>query len=191
MQRRATIWILDAFQTLPSFGIEAITGLIPVHLHLQKLSGRSQLKAYSLSHNYILRLVLELNPSVSNTSHLLSLDVLTPKQRSMIKGLIVNIYNRFNEVSPSFDLFNREFSLDSCLIDIFHSHFYFTVLTNNVIKASNLIFISSTISQISLCQISLMLLLYPILASRIIQPHLSLSCRCSQQTYYQNDPSCG
>ena len=77
MQRRATIWILDAFQTLPSFGIEAIAGLIPVHLHLQKLSGRSQLKAYSLSHNYILRLVLELNPSVSNTSHLLSLDILT------------------------------------------------------------------------------------------------------------------
>ena len=86
MQRRATIWILDAFQTLPSFGIEAIAGLIPVHLHLQKLSGRSQLRAYSLPHNYILRLLLELNPSVSNTSHLLSLDILTQNKDLWSKG---------------------------------------------------------------------------------------------------------
>jgi len=43
MQRRAIIWILGAFKTSPSFGIEAIVGLIPIKLHLQKLSGRSQL----------------------------------------------------------------------------------------------------------------------------------------------------
>jgi len=41
MQRRATIWILDAFQTLLSFSIKTITGLIPIHLHLWKLSSRS------------------------------------------------------------------------------------------------------------------------------------------------------
>ena len=34
MQCRAAIWILGAFQTSPSFGIEAITELIPIHLHL-------------------------------------------------------------------------------------------------------------------------------------------------------------
>jgi len=43
----------------------------------------------------------------------------------MINGPIVDIDNRFNEVFPSFDLFNKEFSLGSCLIDIFHSHFLF------------------------------------------------------------------
>lgn len=69
MQRRATIWILGAFQTLPSFGIETIVGLISIHLHLQKLSGRSLLKAHSLPHNHILRLLLKSNSSVSNTSH--------------------------------------------------------------------------------------------------------------------------
>jgi len=43
----------------------------------------------------------------------------------MIKGLIVNMDNRFNKVFPSFDPFNKEFSLGSHLIVIFHSHFSF------------------------------------------------------------------
>ena len=55
MQRRAAIWILDAFCTLPSFGIETIIGLIPICLHLQKLCGRSQLRAHSLLYNHILK----------------------------------------------------------------------------------------------------------------------------------------
>ena len=41
MQRRAVIWILGAFKTFPSFSIEAIAGLMPINLHLQKLGGRS------------------------------------------------------------------------------------------------------------------------------------------------------
>ena len=41
MQRRAAIWILGAFKTFPSYGIEAIAGLILIKLHLQKLGGRS------------------------------------------------------------------------------------------------------------------------------------------------------
>jgi len=43
MQNRAAIWITGAFKTSPSFGIEAIADLIPIKLHLQKLSGRLQL----------------------------------------------------------------------------------------------------------------------------------------------------
>jgi len=48
MQRRAAIWILGAFKTSPSYGVEAIAGLIPIKLHLQKLGGRSQLQESSL-----------------------------------------------------------------------------------------------------------------------------------------------
>ena len=43
MQRRATIWILEAFKTSPTEGIEAIAGIIPIKLHLQKLARRSQI----------------------------------------------------------------------------------------------------------------------------------------------------
>ena len=34
LQRRVAIWILEAFKTSPSYGIEAIAGLISIHLHL-------------------------------------------------------------------------------------------------------------------------------------------------------------
>ena len=39
----------------------------------------------------------------------------------MIKGLIVNMDNRFNEVFPVFDSHNKEFSSGSWIIDIFPS----------------------------------------------------------------------
>ena len=40
MQRRAAIWILGAFKTSLTEGIEAIVSLIPIKSHLQKLEGR-------------------------------------------------------------------------------------------------------------------------------------------------------
>jgi len=59
MQRRAAIWILRAFYTFILFSTKAITGLIPIYLYLQKLSSRSQLRAYYLLSNHILRSLLE------------------------------------------------------------------------------------------------------------------------------------
>jgi len=41
MQRRAAIWILGAFKTFPSYGIEAI--VILIKLYFQKLGSRLQL----------------------------------------------------------------------------------------------------------------------------------------------------
>jgi len=78
MQRKATIWILDAFCTLLSFGIEAIADLIPIHLHLQKLSSRSQLRAHFFLYNYILRSLLKSKQPFANIFHCLSLDAFTP-----------------------------------------------------------------------------------------------------------------
>ena len=40
MQRRAAIWILGAFKTSLSDGIEAIAGIIPLKFHLKKLASR-------------------------------------------------------------------------------------------------------------------------------------------------------
>jgi len=59
MQRRAALWILGAFKTSPSYGIEAIVGLIPINLHLQKLGGRSQLRASKLSSSHLICLLIE------------------------------------------------------------------------------------------------------------------------------------
>ena len=125
MQRRATIQILGIFYISPSFGIEAITGLILIHLHLQKLSGKLQLRAHSLLYNHILRSLLKIRQLSFNIPYQLLLDILIPFQCSKIKESIVNIDNRFNKVFFSFDLFNKEFALESQLINIFSSHFVF------------------------------------------------------------------
>jgi len=54
MQRRAALWIVGTFKMSPSIGVEAITGLIPINLHLQKIGGRSQLRVHLLLSNHIL-----------------------------------------------------------------------------------------------------------------------------------------
>jgi len=43
MQRRAALWITDAFHTLSTMGVEAIAGLILINLHLKKLYQRFHL----------------------------------------------------------------------------------------------------------------------------------------------------
>jgi len=59
MQRRVAIWILDAFETSLSYGIEAIAGLVPIKLHLQKLGGRLQLRAHKLPPNYLVHSLID------------------------------------------------------------------------------------------------------------------------------------
>ena len=58
-----------------------------------------------------------------------------PKQQLNIKGSIVDINNKFNEVFPSFSSFNCEFSPGNRLIDIFPKHFLFYSL-NKKYKSS-------------------------------------------------------
>jgi len=125
MQRKATIWILRPFHTSPTLGIEAIARLIPIHLHLHKLSSRSQLRAHSLPSNHILKSLLKVRHSNNHEVHWLLLERLTPRLYLNIKDSVVDMNNRTNEIFSSFDLFNKEFSLEDRLIDIFSSCFFF------------------------------------------------------------------
>ena len=125
MQWRVTIWISSIFQISLSFRVKAIAGLIPINLHLHKLSGQAQLRAHSLPHNHILHSLLESRPSNNLTHHPLFLDSLTCCQRENIKDTTVDMDNRLNEVFPSFNLLNTEFSPSSRLIDVFPSYFSF------------------------------------------------------------------
>jgi len=116
---------LGAFHTTPSFGIKTITGLISIHLHIQKLNGRFQLRAHSLPSNHIIRLILETRPFINVNTHHLLLERLMLEQCLKIKGPMVDIDNRFNKIIPSFSLFDREFLLGNKLIDIFPNRFSF------------------------------------------------------------------
>ena len=69
IQQRATIWILGAFYTFPFSNTETIVGLVPIKLHLQKLSSKLQLRAHSLLSNRILKFLLETNLSSKTISY--------------------------------------------------------------------------------------------------------------------------
>ena len=116
---------MRAFKTSLSFGIEAIASLIPIHLHLQKLRGRLQLRAHSLPTNHILCSLMESNSDTSLHLYPLSLSSLTRCQCGLIKDHLVNMNNHFNEVFPSFDPLNPEFSPGDRIIDCFPNCFSF------------------------------------------------------------------
>jgi len=125
MQRRAALWIVSSFKTSPLMGIEAIISLIPINLHLQKIEGRSQLRAHSLPPNYILCFLM--SPSIESLPHQhpLSLNSLTRRQRGLIKGYLVDMKNYFNKIFPSFDPINPELFPGHRIIDTHTNRFSF------------------------------------------------------------------
>ena len=127
IQRKVAIWILRAFKTSLLYSIEAITGLVPIKLHLQKLGGRSQLWAHKLPSNYLVCSLIYSQLSTPSTYNVIPLNSLTYWQRSLIKGHLVNIANRLNESFPSFSPLYSEFSPRHRIIDNFSDYFSFNV----------------------------------------------------------------
>ena len=109
----------------PLFSIEAIAGLIPINLHLQKLSRRLQLYAHSLPNNHILHSLIESKSVAPSKPYILSLSSLLKWQCKLIKGPVVNMDHCFNKLFPSFDSFNSEFVPGYRVIDTFSNWFSF------------------------------------------------------------------
>ena len=119
------------FRTALSFSTKAITSLILVHLHLQKISRRSQLRAHTLSINHILRFLMENNSEIPIYPHSLLLSFLTRCQCRLIKGHLVNMDNRFNKVFSFFDSLNPEFKPDNRIINSFSNYFLFHLFSKS------------------------------------------------------------
>jgi len=81
MQRRAATWILGAFKTSLTEGIEALAELIPIKLHVQKLGGRSQLHTISLPPNHIIHSLMDSPFGSHNYQHPSSLSSFTDHQK--------------------------------------------------------------------------------------------------------------
>ena len=119
MQRRATIWILGVFKTLPTEGIEAIAGMIPIKFHLQKLTSRSQLCPLALLASHLIRTLMN-GPSNSPTKPIPhSINTLTNYQRTIIKGHLIDSNNKLYGVFPSFSPLHLEPHLGSRIVDNF------------------------------------------------------------------------
>ena len=127
MQRRATIWILEAFKTSPSEGLEAIAGIIPIKLHLQKLASRSQIYSVVLPTNYLIRTLMDdpSNLNVKPTPH--SIKMLTNHQKTTAKGHLINSNNKLFGVFLSFSPLHLEFNPGSRIVDKFSDRFSFNL----------------------------------------------------------------
>ena len=79
MQWRAALWITDTFWTLPSEGIEAIVGLIPITLHLCKLNGRHHLRYVSIPSSHAINLLLDSQHAKNQPPHRVATSKLTAK----------------------------------------------------------------------------------------------------------------
>ena len=77
MQCKAALWILGVFCTSPTGGIEALVGLIPIHLHLKKLVKQFYLRAATLPFQHILMSLLSAWNSKGTCPHSQSLALLT------------------------------------------------------------------------------------------------------------------
>ena len=136
MQRRAAIWILGAFKTSPSMGIEAITGIIPIKFHLQKITRRLEICPLKLPPSHLLRSLMDDSSSLSitpNPHHIVSL---TNHQRNLTKGHLIDSLNKALGIFPSFSPLNPEFSPGLRIMDEFSNHFCFN-LVNKKEKEKN------------------------------------------------------
>ena len=127
IQSRAVIWILGAFKTFSSYGIETIARLIPIKLHLQKLGGRSQLRAYKLPPSYLVHSLIDLQLNTPPNFKSVALDLLTNWQYSLVKGYLVDMANRSNKCFSSFTPLDLEFSSGLRVIDNFSDCISFNV----------------------------------------------------------------
>ena len=131
MQRRAAIWILGAFKTTPLEDIEAITGIIPMRFHIQKLVKRSQLYLFKLPNNHILKTLSDDSPPRFISTNVHNIGSLTNRQKLITKGHLINSNTKSYGILPSFSPLNPEFSPGHHISDNFPNRFYFNLANKN------------------------------------------------------------
>ena len=95
IQQKAVLWITDIFYTLLSWELEVIAGLIPIHIHLDKISRRYYLQVASLPQQHTLNSLIDKHYSKKTKFHHLSIAYLICKQWSKIKSSIVDTNIKF------------------------------------------------------------------------------------------------
>ena len=123
-------------------GIEAIVGIIPIHLYLKQLSGRHQLQKATFPHNHTIKLLLEKRHAFQSQLHCLFLDYISSKQQQRIKSSIVDANDHLNGVFLFFNSLNCELHPGFRLIDIFSSciSFHKTNHCSNESKLDKIVF---------------------------------------------------
>ena len=128
-------------QNIPTGGIEAIAGLIPIKFHLHKLASRSQLHSATLPKNHLIKTLIKDAPNTYSKPSLHSINSLTDRQKSSIKDHLVDLYNKLHGIFPFFSPLDSELTLGSRVIDTFQDWFLFNLSNkakNNIARSQQL-----------------------------------------------------
>jgi len=110
MQCKAALWITRAFRTSPLESIEAIAGLIPIHLYLCKLNGHHYLHYTSIPLSHAINSLLDAAHAKNQPSHRFATFNLTDKQQTKLRSPIKDVNEHLNEVLLYFDPIHPLFS---------------------------------------------------------------------------------
>ena len=88
MQRKAAVWITGAFRTSPGGGVEALAGLIPIHLHIAKLAKRALYRVATLTASHPTRELLS-GDNHNIESHDCSISNMTRAVKGKVKSTIM------------------------------------------------------------------------------------------------------
>ncbi|CAA7268140.1 unnamed protein product [Cyclocybe aegerita] len=117
MQRKAALWITGAFRTSPTGGLEALAGLIPVHLMLKKLATRAVYRVATLADTHPLRSMMGKGLLKQAAPHARSAALMTPAMRGKVKSTVMEVDERVHALTESFKPFALEARPGDRLLD--------------------------------------------------------------------------
>ncbi|CAA7267561.1 unnamed protein product [Cyclocybe aegerita] len=122
MQRKAALWITGAFRTSPTGGLEALAGLIPVHLMLKKLATHAVYHVATLSDTHPLRSMMGEGLLKRAAPHARSATLMTPAMRGKVKSTVMEVDERVHTLTESFEPFVPEARPGDWLLDRYADH---------------------------------------------------------------------
>ncbi|CAA7263695.1 unnamed protein product [Cyclocybe aegerita] len=125
MQRKAALWITGAFCTSPTGGLEALAGLIPVHLMLKKLATCAVYRVATLSDTHPLRSMRGEGLLKRATPHARSATLMTPAMRGKVKSTVMEVDERVHTLTESFKPFAPEAHPGDRLLDHYADRLHF------------------------------------------------------------------
>ncbi|CAA7264656.1 unnamed protein product [Cyclocybe aegerita] len=125
MQQKAALWITGAFRTSPTGSLEALAGLIPVHLMLKKLAMCAVYHVATLSDTHPLRSMMGKGLLKRAEPHTRSAALMTPALQGKVKSTVMEVDERIHTLTESFEPFAPEAHPSDRLLNCFADHLHF------------------------------------------------------------------
>ncbi|KJA16514.1 hypothetical protein HYPSUDRAFT_207003 [Hypholoma sublateritium FD-334 SS-4] len=119
MQHKAAIWITGAFKTSLTRGVQAIAGLMPIHLHIQKMAWRAHFRTAMLSDTHPTRSFLEPQYCKGALEHPVALNWLSIQERPKLQGAIADTHSEILALTKTFAPCAPEAQPGQRLLDLF------------------------------------------------------------------------